>query len=396
LEKYRLVTGPEVVSAATFKENVTTFGVCVGLALQALGKSALRTNLLPKEIVRDRIIEKKKPWAVAAAATILLGCGISLGAHAFPTMGVAPEKWSRAETAAKQVASDGSSLETAKKTAETAHAAEITKGERLVGNVEGRLLWPEMLRAVDLCLPEDDRDPLPPVDQQARLHIDNIDAQEVEDLAVWLQGVKLLTGKGEEEAAPASEEAQDTASGDDTGTDEGKDKKDELSGKGWVVQIRGHHFRNWTTAGGNQWAAFVENTLVNHLNGYQTEIFDENGNEIEFIDISAAPKKLVELPDPTLPKVPDGNTGQMVYQKKLVPIGDLGISHATLILPDQPEEVELIKPTTEGDTRTEVEKEKALRFDFVVQFAWQPKTPSERKAEQEAAKTANGNTEKGT
>jgi hypothetical protein len=42
-----------------------------GLALQAAAGSFLKTNLLPREITTDRIIESKKPWAVAALVGLL-------------------------------------------------------------------------------------------------------------------------------------------------------------------------------------------------------------------------------------------------------------------------------------------------------------------------------------
>jgi len=41
----------------------------------------LRTNLLPKEIIRNRLIREKKPWAVAAAAVLLLACSLGFAAH---------------------------------------------------------------------------------------------------------------------------------------------------------------------------------------------------------------------------------------------------------------------------------------------------------------------------
>ena len=38
----------------------------------ALRESSLKTDLLPRELVHDRMIREKKPWAVAAAAVLLL------------------------------------------------------------------------------------------------------------------------------------------------------------------------------------------------------------------------------------------------------------------------------------------------------------------------------------
>ena len=47
------------------------------LALQAIGKTRIRTTLLPPEIAMDRKIRSKKPWAIAAAAGLLLAMGVS-------------------------------------------------------------------------------------------------------------------------------------------------------------------------------------------------------------------------------------------------------------------------------------------------------------------------------
>ena len=47
-----------------------------GLALQGLNVARLHTNLLPQDIQVDRLIRAKKPWAVTAAASLLLGTTI--------------------------------------------------------------------------------------------------------------------------------------------------------------------------------------------------------------------------------------------------------------------------------------------------------------------------------
>ncbi len=74
------LTGETVVTAPVFTENLLSFPVAYGLALQGLKQSRLTTNLLPQEIQFDRMIRAKKPWSVAAAAAILLGVGfVSFG-----------------------------------------------------------------------------------------------------------------------------------------------------------------------------------------------------------------------------------------------------------------------------------------------------------------------------
>ncbi|MCS7015681.1 MAG: type IV pilus assembly protein PilM [Gemmatales bacterium] len=73
LSEYQKLKGEEVTKAPTFFENVLTFGVAYGLALQGLELSKVRTNLLPPELHRERFIRAKKPWLAAAAAALLTG-----------------------------------------------------------------------------------------------------------------------------------------------------------------------------------------------------------------------------------------------------------------------------------------------------------------------------------
>ncbi|HKB35349.1 MAG TPA: type IV pilus assembly protein PilM, partial [Gemmataceae bacterium] len=72
MDKLHRLKGPGVTDAPVFTENVLSFAVAYGLALQGLKKARLLTNLLPQEIRMERLIKGKKPWAVAAAAVLLL------------------------------------------------------------------------------------------------------------------------------------------------------------------------------------------------------------------------------------------------------------------------------------------------------------------------------------
>ena len=75
LEKMERLGGDGVVAAPSFTENILSFAVAYGLAIQGLKQSRLLTNLLPQEIRTERLIKAKKPWAVAAAAALLLAVG---------------------------------------------------------------------------------------------------------------------------------------------------------------------------------------------------------------------------------------------------------------------------------------------------------------------------------
>ncbi len=75
LGKMERLTGDGVVASATYTENILSFAVAYGLALQGLKRTKLQTNLLPGEIRAERAVRGKKPWAIAAAALLLLGLG---------------------------------------------------------------------------------------------------------------------------------------------------------------------------------------------------------------------------------------------------------------------------------------------------------------------------------
>ena len=81
---------------------------------------------------------------------------------------------------------------------------------------------------------------------------------------------------------------------------------------------------------------------------------------------------------------------------------DLGISYPTIVKKSQLEECTLVDPNVEtsdgggmgpaigpsrmaADNAPAAKMIKLLKFDFVVQFCWQPKTPAERRKAKEAA-----------
>ncbi len=99
LGKMERLAGDSVVSAAAFTENILSYSVAYGLALQGLKKTLLHTNLLPGEIRAERAVRGKKPWAVAAAALLMIGLGalgfsyyLGFEAYGAPVVKTAEEK----------------------------------------------------------------------------------------------------------------------------------------------------------------------------------------------------------------------------------------------------------------------------------------------------------------
>ncbi len=198
VESFRGLSGAEVLTSPAFKDNLLSFGVAYGLALQGLGKSALRTNLLPKELVKDRLIREKKPWAVASVAVLLTALTISivsfsraLGTVSADHQGPTGVKWKDAEDKAVQVYSNETKLQGTLAEKEKAFDNLNKVGKDVVSDVEGRVRWLELLKAVNECLPKDPGGKRPEaIEKRAELHIHNLEVQRIEKVDDWYAMIK--------------------------------------------------------------------------------------------------------------------------------------------------------------------------------------------------------------
>jgi len=75
VEGFPSIEDAEAVSAPLFRENVLSFGVSFGLAIQGLGLAALSTSLLPPEILSSKVMKRKRPFFVAAGVVLLGAVG---------------------------------------------------------------------------------------------------------------------------------------------------------------------------------------------------------------------------------------------------------------------------------------------------------------------------------
>ena len=275
VQSFQGLVGSQVLSSPIFKENAICYGICYGLTLQGLGKMGLHTNLLPKEIIKDRLIKQKKPWAVAAAATLLLGCGISFGAYAMAMNSVEASSWKSATEQADSLIKQSSGLKADASTAESSFKSTDQIGQHLVGNVEGRIRWLELMRAINQCLPphkiQNAKTPEPKADKpkteataqaapdasgvkitdREELHLKNLECQYCDDVGTWFTLVKP-DYKGPDVAAPAGAAPADPAAaagatappaptGEQPGEQAGPTGP---KGPGWIVKLEGYHYHN--------------------------------------------------------------------------------------------------------------------------------------------------------
>jgi type IV pilus assembly protein PilM len=148
----RLV-GDEVVNAPVFTENVLSFAVAYGLAVQGLGQAKLRTNLLPQEIRRERLIRAKKPWALAAASAFFLGAGILTGGYAMNYTAVNAKSIADAEKKADDTVKrvDERNAQASSKEQEVSRLTKDVKA--VIAGKDEQLNWIKINEYIDLCLP---------------------------------------------------------------------------------------------------------------------------------------------------------------------------------------------------------------------------------------------------
>jgi type IV pilus assembly protein PilM len=222
VDSFEAVTSDSFKDAALFEENILSFPVCYGVALQALKQTRIRTSLLPKEITTARTIARKKPWAVAAAAVLLMGVAASAFGYArvFQSVG---DRFKPAETKIEEVVKGANKLKGDYKSVRDANTAKNGEGDMLLTGSSGRLNWLELYKAVDECLP-DDKQEIDDVRKQNRVRIASLQARWQPELGDWYS--KLSQN--------AKEKLDDT------------EKKTAPTGGGYVVTLHGEHMHDET------------------------------------------------------------------------------------------------------------------------------------------------------
>ncbi|MHC4442716.1 MAG: type IV pilus assembly protein PilM [Planctomycetota bacterium] len=70
------LSASQAPNAPQLIDQLLSFGVAYGLALQGLGQASITSNLLPTEIAKQVIWRKKIPWFYGAAACLVLSAGL--------------------------------------------------------------------------------------------------------------------------------------------------------------------------------------------------------------------------------------------------------------------------------------------------------------------------------
>ncbi|MEX0713573.1 MAG: type IV pilus assembly protein PilM [Pirellulales bacterium] len=361
LESFRGLSGTAVIDAPAFKENVLAFGVSYGLALQGLRDTKIKTNLLPREIAKDRLIRGKKPWAIGAAAALLLGLTVSYVSHVRAAQSVSLDDsyFKPAVDEANRVVTTAKEYETEYEGSKQQFSKTGLIGTGLILNVANRDVWLRIIKAINLCLPQVNpgNPPERPDDltQRHEVVINSVECWRVERLEEWYAGVKdrdvvARAPAAPEPAAPNAADggapAAEGAAQPAADAQPAAEASTGPTGPGWIFELTGHHFHNQEVDIENQGAQYLRNTLLRNLRQ----------------------KRIAIPPDQRRPG-----------ESPTFPVGEFGIGYAVLIddsrinwryvlsVDDPDTEQERAQPGAAAGKKKEIP---APRYDFVVQFCW--------------------------
>ena len=247
LETLSGVSGDSVLTDPLFADNIMTFAVPYGLALQAIGKTRIRTTLLPPEIALDRRIRSKKPWAVAAAAGLMLALGASTFGSASVLNSWSVAKWEQSQKHVDSVQSEISNQNSQYGAEDGNHKKILEDIGQLVAPLEKRALWLELFKAINECMPADEGNALDEADlmKQKKLRLTSITSKKVTDVSAW------------HKAFEDAQRKEDFALIDQTPP---------AAAAGYIITLKGFHFYNHKdTAFDEKDRRFVEKYFIENL-----------------------------------------------------------------------------------------------------------------------------------
>ncbi len=210
VDQFKAAVGDEVLGDATFRDNVAGFVVPYGVALQAAGLTRITTSLVPPEIIQERKIRKKKPWAALAAGVLLAGVsGTALG-YGRRAASVTGAQWDT-------VIADVGTFKQEMGTFQSGYDGELDKmkatkavADELTAPASGRAYWPEVLRAISAVTPGDPTTQLDlPIWERNEVRIKSISFQKELDVGTWYATLPPSTRDVMNEMAEAEAKARE-------------------------------------------------------------------------------------------------------------------------------------------------------------------------------------------
>jgi type IV pilus assembly protein PilM len=157
-QKPEHLNGDGVMTAPSFTENVLSFGVAYGLAVQGLKLGKLQTNLLPHELHVERLVRAKKPWAAAAGALLLFGVvGLMIGyAKEHHAVDITTDPLKKDMDAGKSAATDVTNWKNQCQNKEQEIARNILAVKSIIAGQDEQFNWLHLNPLISECLPRYD------------------------------------------------------------------------------------------------------------------------------------------------------------------------------------------------------------------------------------------------
>jgi type IV pilus assembly protein PilM len=407
-----LATGT-ATAGPQYKENQLTFGVAYGLCVQAQEHAQLRTNLLPDEIITTRLVKAKKPWAVAAVALLLVGLTINYFMHyaALLTANKDDPQMATQIKGAQAIAKTAADFTSENTTLVSAFDKIVTTAKNLQSNVDGRLLWLELFKAIDAAMPKDMRPPEKrqetekDIAQREELHIEAIECEFMPDITPWQTSIQRFytpPPKPGAPATPAAPAAADAAAQNGAAAPAPGQTADAgaaanatpasppaaaptpdatatapadaaaSANSGWIIELRGYHLHNnlegkFAVGKEGEGEEFLKSTIIKNLELSKVKLPD--GPKGELIDVSM-PDLGIKLPV----VVTHEKTRPVTYYAEAPE--NAGAAGARLAGPGA-EGV----PMAPGGVPQAGEQPKTFKlrkYRFVIQFCWQPQPRGQR------------------
>lgn len=266
-ETFKAVGGDAVLNSPLFADNLLSFGVAYGLAIQALGQAQIRTSLLPPEITTARKIRRKKPWAIAACAVLMLGYAISTIVNANAYAKPHSDAFATAEKAAKEVTDEVTGYQTAYDAAKTKFESTRSEVNTLIDDRRD-LTWLEAYNAVLDCLPRDegdDQDTNTEIEDRELISLSHFTSRKLADVGEWFNSLsdeqKGQMLKRDGSAAP--------------------------TGAGYVITLQGQHW-HYNDNPRDSGLAYLQKSLLHNLQQPTAQVPDMPARDVRNMGITHA------------------------------------------------------------------------------------------------------------
>jgi type IV pilus assembly protein PilM len=430
-DSFKRLEGADITKQPAFVDNLLSFAPCYGLCIQGLQKGLLKTNLLPTEIVVERVIEAKKPWVLASVGALMLGLVLGLFFKANNMNLVSPTykdanntDWM---TAFQRVSAEDSKSKSFKSTDENLKnllsSFKVIGGE-LSSAAEAKSTWIDIYSALYQALPKDPRiqaliatagmsaaaDPKEiPFEDRQELYIDHIDSVFFQNLGTWFNPELKAVYDSQKSRTIEDLSVAPTAAPAEAPATDATAATNPLEGKaGWVIEIRGHHFHNSQKQIQNYMSdvSFLNKTFIQNLltkEDVKLPVPGDPNATFSYADIGIYFPTITYMSTPVAKEIiydqlPPASTNSSTDSS-----GSGGAAVPGNNQSGRPEQGNENAPNSGDPAGSEIENDgtvfKVMEFNFVVQMAWIPQSPGDRlnartarlearKAAEEAAQAA--------